>query len=140
MDKVLLDSDVVLDFFFDRLPFAEFAAQVIGLCEAQKIKGYLTPVIYSNTYYILRQTESHRKVVEKLKQLLSITDVLIMDKVVVSSALNSGFKDFEDSLQHFSAIKNGKIDVILTRNVKDYNKSEIAVMTPETYLKSFVVK
>jgi predicted nucleic acid-binding protein len=138
MDKVLIDTDVILDFFFDRQPFAEYSAQVLALCEAQKIIGYLTPVIYSNVYYLLRQTAKHEKVIESLKQLLMITDVLLMDKEVVRNALNSRFKDFEDSLQNFAAIKNGEIDVILTRNIKDFSKSEIGVLTPESYIKSII--
>ncbi len=138
MDNVLIDTDVILDLFFDRQPFAEYSAQVIGLCEANKIKGYVTPVIYSNAYYLLRQTAKHDKVIGNLKQLLIITDVLVMDKEVVSNALNSGFKDFEDSLQNFAALKNGEIDVILTRNVKDFSKSEIGVLTPESYIKSII--
>lgn len=137
MDKVLIDTDVILDFFFDRQPFVEYSAQIIALCEAKKIKGYLTPVIYSNVYYLLRQTARHEKVIDNLKQLLAITDVLLMDKEVVTNALNSGFKDFEDGLQSFAAMKNGEINVILTRNLKDYSKSEIGVLTPESYIKSF---
>ena len=138
MDKVLIDTDVILDFFFDRKPFSEYSFQVIGLCESNKIKGFVTPVIYSNVYYLLRRTARHDKVIEKLKQLLMITDVLLMDKEVVLNALNSGFKDFEDSLQNFAAMKNGEIDAILTRNLKDFSKSEIGVLTPESYIKSII--
>ena len=138
MDKVLIDTDVILDFFFDRQPFAEYASQVIGLCETNKIIGYVTPVICSNVYYLLRQTARHDKVIDHLKQLLMIIDVLMMDKEVVNNALNSGFKDFEDGLQNFAAMKNGKIDVILTRNLKDYSRSEIGVLTPESYIKSII--
>lgn len=58
-----------------------------------------------------------------------------MDKEVVLDTLNSEFKDFEDALQNFSAIQNGKIHIILTRNIKDFKKSNLAVLTPETYLK-----
>jgi len=58
-----------------------------------------------------------------------------MDKNAVLNALNSEFKDFEDALQNFSAIENGKIKVILTRNIKDFKKSKLAILTPETYLK-----
>jgi predicted nucleic acid-binding protein len=138
MDKVLIDTDVILDFFFDRQPFAEYSAQVIGLCEINKIRGFVTPVIFSNIYYLLRQTARHDKVIDNLKQLLTITDVLPMDREVVSNAFNSGFKDFEDGLQNFAAMKNGEIDVILTRNLKDYSKSEIGVLTPESYIKSII--
>jgi predicted nucleic acid-binding protein len=95
MDNVLIDTDVILDFFFDRQPYAEYSAQVIGLCETNKIKGFVTPVIFSNVYYLLRRTARHDKVIDILKQLLGITDVLAMDKEVVTNALNSGFKDLK---------------------------------------------
>ncbi|MBI9066260.1 MAG: PIN domain-containing protein [Salinivirgaceae bacterium] len=136
MDRVLIDSDVILDLFFDRKPFVEYSSLILSLCESGKIKGFLTPLIYSNVYYLLRQTAKHDKVIEKLKQLLKITDVLQMDRMVVENALNSGFKDFEDSLQNSSAVNNGNIDLILTRNLKDYKNSELGVFCPETYIKS----
>src|SRR3990172_12930120 len=116
MNKVLIDTDVILDFFFDRKPFSEHAAKIFSLCELKMIQGYVTPVIYSNVYYLLRQTAKHEKVIEKLNQLLTITDVLIIDKEVLVQALNSKFKDFEDALQNFAAIKVKTIDTILTRN------------------------
>ena len=136
MDKVLIDSDVILDFFFDRKPFSENAAQILSLCESKNIRGYITPVICSNIYYLLRQISRHEKVIKELSQLMTILDVLSMNRDIVIQALGSGFKDFEDALQHFAAIKSSIIDVILTRNVKDYVKSEIGVLTPESYLKT----
>jgi len=136
MDRVLIDSDVILDSLFDRKPFSEYATMILSMCESKKINGFLTPLIYSNVYYLLCRTAKHDKVIEKLKQLLQITDVLQMDRNVVENALNSRFKDFEDSLQNFSAVNNGKIDLILTRNLKDYKNSELGIFTPETFIKS----
>ena len=135
MENVLIDTDVILDFFFDREPYAEFVTDILNLCEENKIKGFTTPVIICNTYYLLRKTAKHDIVIEKIKQLLTIIDVLKIDKEVVLDSLNSDFKDFEDALQNYSAVKNGKISIVLTRNIKDYKKSELAVMTPETYLR-----
>jgi predicted nucleic acid-binding protein len=134
MKNILIDADVILDFFFDRKPFSEFATIIFSLCEGNKIKGFVTPVTYSNVYYLLKQTARHEKVIEKLTQLLSITDVLAMNRNVVFQALNSGFKDFEDALQHFSALHDKSVEAIITRNIKDYKLSEIAVLTPENFL------
>ncbi len=50
MDKVLIDSDVILDSLFDRKPFAEYSTAILSLCESGTIKGFLTPLIYSNVY------------------------------------------------------------------------------------------
>ena len=135
MDKVLIDTDVILDFFFDRQPFADYATEVLNLCAEKEIKGYTTPVIISNVYYLLRKTAKHDIIIEKIKQLLNIIDIIKIDRNAVLNALNSEFKDFEDALQNFSAIEYEQIEVILTRNLKDFKKSELAVFTPETYLK-----
>jgi predicted nucleic acid-binding protein len=135
MKRILIDTDVILDFFFDRKPFSDQSAQILTMCETKQIIGYITPVICSNLYYLLGQRAPHEKVIDKLKLLLTITDVLVMDREVVFQALNSGFSDFEDALQNFSAIKTGSIEVIITRNIKDFKNSTIGVLTPENYLK-----
>ena len=135
MDKVLIDTDVIMDFFFERQPFAEFATEILNLCEGNKIKGFVTPVIICNVYYLLRKSAKHEIIIEKIKQLLNIIEIVKMDKETVFGALNSNFKDFEDALQNFSAIENGEIKIILTRNIKDFKKSKLAILTPETYLK-----
>lgn len=135
MTKILIDTDVILDFFFDREPFSENAAKILSLCESKEITGFVTPVIISNVYYLLRQTAKHEKVIEKLKLLVSITEVLVIDKASIVEALNSEFKDFEDALQNYSAEQNKEIDIIITRNTKDYKNSSLGVMTPDSYLK-----
>jgi predicted nucleic acid-binding protein len=134
MKRVLIDTDVILDFFFNREPFSENSAKILSYCERKQIKGFVTPVIFSNTYYLLRKTAGHKKVIEKLTQLLSFIDVLTMDRDVVYQALISEFTDFEDALQNYAAVKHGKIDAIITRNIKDFKKSEIAILTPDNFV------
>ncbi|MEI8102146.1 MAG: PIN domain-containing protein [Chlorobium sp.] len=138
MKKVLIDTDVILDLFFDREPFSEDAAKVLSLCESREITGFITSVIISNVYYLLRRSSTHEKVIEKLTQLMTITEVLTTDKDVILKALNSNFRDFENALQNYSAEFNGHIDVILTRNIKDYKNSSLGIMTPGNYLKTKV--
>ena len=135
MTRILIDTDIILDFFFDRKPFSENAAKILSLCESKEIKGFITPVIISNVYYLLRQTAKHEKIIEKLKMLVSITEILVIDKDAILQALNSDFKDFEDALQNYAAELDKEIDVILTRNTKDFKNSSLAVMTPDNYMK-----
>jgi len=63
------------------------------------------------------------------------TEILVMDRNAIVQALRSDFKDFEDALQNYSAELNKEIDIIITRNVKDYKNSNLAIMTPDSYLK-----
>ena len=138
MHKILIDTDVILDFFYDRKPYSEYSAQLLSLCESRKITGYVSPVICSNAYYILRQTSRHTKVIEKLKQLRTILQVIPMNGDVVLKALDSGFDDFKDALQNYAAVRVKQIDAVITRNVKDYRKSELAVFSPEEFLSSIL--
>jgi predicted nucleic acid-binding protein len=66
MDRILIDTDVLLDFFYDRQPFSIDAAKVLSICELKLIHGYVTPVICSNLYYLLRQNANHEKVIGKI--------------------------------------------------------------------------
>ena len=136
MKNILIDTDVILDFFLDREPFSENAAKILSLCEKKEIIGFVTPVIVTHVYYLLSQKGKQEKVIEKLKILLSLLEILIIDKNSIMVALNSDFKDFEDALQNYAAELNGKIDIIVTRNTKDYKKSELGIMNPEDFLKS----
>lgn len=58
-----------------------------------------------------------------------------MNRQVIEYALNSEFTDFEDALQNYSAVKNGEIEAIITKNVKYFKKSEIGILTPESFVK-----
>ena len=134
MKRVLFDTDVLLDFLFDRKPFSDHTLKLLLACQDKKIIGFLTPVIFSNMYYILRQQASDVYVKEKLDVLLSILRVLPMSEQTVHLAMNSSFKDMEDALQYFSALKNANVDAILTRNTKDFKKSAIPVFLPSEWI------
>ena len=136
MTKILLDTDIILDFFFDREPYSENAAKILSLCESNRIEAYITPIIISNVYYLLRKTASHIQVITQLRLLMSIMNVLVVSKETILQAMNSSFKDFEDALQNYSAESNKTIDIILTRNVRDYKESALSVQTPDMFLKT----
>ncbi len=135
--SVLLDTNIILDLFLDRKPFSESAAIIFKLANEGEISAFVTPLSFSNCYYVLRKLASHQKVIEKLSQLLAIVDVTTMNKQSLKLALKSGFNDFEDALQYYSALSTEKLDAIITRNPKDFKKSQIAVLSPDTFIRLF---
>lgn len=138
MKSVLVDTDVLLDFYLDRKPFSDDSLQLLLKCEQKQFRAFITPVIVANTYYILRRHATHHYVVERLQILLNTISVLAMDQKQVLAALDSKFTDFEDALQYFSAVNSNKIDAIITRNIKDFKKSALPVFTPQEYLATFL--
>ncbi len=134
MKSVLIDTDVLLDFYLDRKPFSDDSLQLLLKCEQKQFRAYITPVIVANTYYILRRQATHHYVIERLQILLNTITILSMDQKQVLAALESKFTDFEDALQYFSAVNSNKIDAIITRNIKDFKKSTLPVFTPNEFL------
>ncbi len=135
--KVFIDSDVLLDFFFDRQPFAVHSREVLNLCEKGTIHGAVTPLVLSNVHYLIRQKSGNEITMKCIQYLVDQLDVLSMNKATVLAGLHSGFKDFEDSLQYGAVINDSTVSGIITRNVKDYKKSRVAVHTPAGFLAIF---
>jgi predicted nucleic acid-binding protein len=133
--KLFLDSDVVIDFFTDREPHANPASELFELNEQGIVKIYLSAVSINNIYYIVRRFLGHQKTLEVVETLTEMTGIIGTTKKEIIQALNNEFLDFEDSVQYSSALTIKDLDAIITRNVKDYRNSSIAVMTPLNFLK-----
>jgi predicted nucleic acid-binding protein len=136
MTDLFIDTDVIIDFLIDRKPHSREAAIIFTLIEQKKIKGYVSSLTFSNLYYVLRKVESHNKVITKLDSISRLVTILKVDQQTIKDAIASGFQDFEDSIQYNCALNYKRIDVLITRNTKDYKNSEIPVMTPADYLKT----
>lgn len=133
--KLFLDSDVVIDFITDREPFANPASELFELNEQGSIKLYLSAVSINNIYYIVRRFLGQKKTLEVIETLTEMTEVVGTTKKEIIQALKNDFTDFEDSVQYSSALTINGLDAIITRNIKDYRNSSIAVMTPLNFLK-----
>jgi predicted nucleic acid-binding protein len=66
--------------------------------------------------------------------LLDFLRVIPVDVAVIKKSLLSNHKDFEDAIQIFASHAEKDIDVIVTRNVKDFKNAEIAVLPPDELL------
>lgn len=64
-----------------------------------------------------------------------MTEIVGTTKTEIIQALKNEFSDYEDSVQYSSALTIKDVNAIITRNIKDYRNSSIAVMTPLNFLK-----
>ena len=133
MNKVFVDTDVILDLLARRIPHFHFSAVLFTFAEMKKLELYATPLIIANTFYILRKQLGNDSAKNALRKLRIHLHVIDSTESVIDKALNSDFSDFEDAIQYYTALEYG-IPVILTRNIRDYKKASIVVQTPESYL------
>jgi len=134
--KLFIDSDIILDVLAERGGFYESAAEIFNLGYTKKLSLYTSAVVLSNVFYILRKKYGIEKSRELLKKLRLVMKVLPITEKTVDAALNSGFADFEDALQYFSA-KENKISSFITRNTRDYKERDLILQTAEEFIRSF---
>ena len=96
---------------------------------------YISAVSINNIYYIVRKFIGHKKTLEVVETLAEMTEIVGTTKKEIIQALKNKFTDYEDSVQYSSALTIKDLDAIITRNIKDYRNSSIAVMTPLNFLK-----
>ena len=137
MTGIFIDTGIIIDFLADRQPFSQEAAAFFNLIDKKEVIAYSSALSYSNLYYVLSKYAPHKKVIALLNELSGLISILKVDDSIIKASLASDFKDFEDAIQYFTALENKKINVIITRNIKDYKKSSLPVMSPETFLKTY---
>lgn len=133
MTKVFVDTDVCIDLLSGRQPFNKTAEILFSRADNKKIKIYVSSLSFSNIDYVLRSqysTTHSRQLIGKFKTLVN---VLPVDSKTIDLAIVSDFNDFEDAIQYSCAIENN-LSTIITRNIKDYKKASIDVLTPETFI------
>jgi len=134
MRKLLVDTNIIIDLLTKRKEFYKPASTLFTYSDHNKIKLFVSSLTFANTYYLLAKelkSSEAKKVLRKLKLLVMI---LPMDDKIIDLSLNSEFNDFEDAIQYYTAIENG-LDIIVTRNLKDFKLSKIPVMTAGEFLK-----
>ncbi|TVR66468.1 MAG: PIN domain-containing protein [Spirochaetaceae bacterium] len=136
IERVLIDSDVVLDVATGRIPFVGESKRVLAHMEERRALGLVSAHSVTTMFYILRKLGGSDKALEFLSGLLGIVSVATEGHNDIVQAFDSGFPDFEDALQHQCARSNG-CGAIVTRNTDDYEKSRVPVYTPREYLAAF---
>ena len=133
--KILVDTNVIIDALTSREPFKEDAEQIFMLAANRIEDMYITASSATDIYYLVRKylhsTEQAKSVMSKLYELFYILDVTSSE---CKEALLSDMNDYEDAVISCCAVHN-HIDYIVTRNIKDYERSKVNAILPEQLLK-----
>ena len=133
--RLLIDANIILDVLQRREPFYEGSSIIWKLCETNQADGYISTLTFANLVYIMRKQlspEQIKDVYSALHMIFSFADLTSTD---LSSAADQKWDDFEDALQSVIA-KRIKAQYIITRNVKDFEESQVVALTPHEFLHS----
>ena len=131
-DRLFLDTNIVVDVLERREPYCREAVQLFTMAYNKQVQLIVSPMTYSTASFLLRKhgPDGVRNLLSNFRQL---SRVATTNERTVDDSLASQFKDFEDALQYYTALK-AKADVIITRNGKDFSASKLPVMTAKDFL------
>lgn len=136
MKKLLLDTNIILDLLGCREPFYEDTARLFSMGEYRQVNLLTSSLSIANTAYVLRKSHNTQTSRQILRKLTMIVKTLDLNGKIIELALNdNNFNDFEDAMQFFTAREN-HIDIIISRNQKDFKHSTIPVMNCAQFLSS----
>lgn len=134
MNRLLIDTNIVIDLLSKRELFYNEAAELFSRADKKELELTISSLTFANTNYILSKLKSPKDAREILRKFKVLVEILSLDDKITELALSDeNFQDFEDGLQYYSAIEN-QIDIIITRNKKDFKNSKIPVLTAREFL------
>lgn len=131
--KIFVDCDVLLDVGLGREPFCNASGELLDYLSNNKGCGFIAWHSVANFFYITAKSnlkEQRKAFISELCSFLTIVPVSNHDLML---ALELPLSDFEDAMQCACAIAC-HADVIVSRNIKDYQNSPIKTLTPEQIL------
>ena len=133
MKHYLVDTNVVIDMLLNRED-ADAACAVFDGAERGDYVLHICALSFTTMYYSLRKVLTHEQRIDALTQLREIVKVTYVGAPVIDMALKSGWKDFEDAVQNFSAVVDPQVSAIITRNTKDFKASSLEVIDSTAFL------
>lgn len=138
--KIFVDTNVLADLLLHRQDFYDDAARLFSLFDKKKFIGCVASFSFATISYLLEKYAklTSEQIGEQFQKVSTLVKIIPLDEKVLYQSFDvksSGFSDIEDSMQYFSA-KKAKCSFIITRNKKDFEKSEIPVFTADEFLNS----
>lgn len=132
--NAFIDTNVLLDVLAKREPFYKDSAAVWTLAEQGSVKGLVSPVSFTNVFYMMRKWGGAKTARRAMVLLRDAFTPVACDALIINQAIDVGTDDFEDAVQYFSALHAGA-DCILSRNPDDFpRRPAVPVLSPAEFL------
>ena len=135
--KVLLDTNVVLDYLGANMGFTEDAEKVFDLASKRKDLKLVSSSAITDILYVLRRAVKDRELVKrKYESFRKKIRILAVTEQDIDKAFARDWKDFEDAVQ-YTVAETDHVDCIITRNKSDFEEDEIPIYSPREFVEGF---
>ncbi|MFZ1693544.1 MAG: PIN domain-containing protein [Flavobacteriales bacterium] len=139
--RVLVDSDVIVAVMDGTEAQSDSSKAFLDIALKGGFIAVITPLIAANVMYALRRKWRTTKpktwqadINQVMAAMLSTLRMIPVDERDFLASLASAFIDKEDGIQHFAAVRHGKVDAIVTCNAKDYALGSIPALEPAEFI------
>jgi len=133
MNRILIDTNVVLDVLLERQPHAKLSAEIWKAIETGASEGLLAAHAITTIHYLIQKELGVTKAKRLISEILRVFRVAAVDGAVIEEALRLSLLDFEDAVTA-SAARSSECDYIVTRDPKGFRGSPVRPLTPEAAL------
>ena len=133
--NIFVDANVIIDYVLDRKYHTANANAIFLYAPKFSVVLYVCSYTLAIAYHFLRDANvPHYHALNTLERLLREVRCLPVDDAIIKQAMKSDFRDFEDAIQYQCALQFSKCEIIITRNPKDFESSNLPVTTPQRFL------
>lgn len=134
--RLLLDTNIILDYLLHREPFYCDSRTVILLGCTGESETYIPASTATDINYFLKKEYGSARAQEIIENDLDFLKLAPITQTEVSQALSLRWRDFEDAVIATTA-EAINADFIVTRNQKDFKLSKIKALSPTELLRWF---
>ena len=131
--RIFLDTNVILDYLLEREPFYYDALKLWAACEEGTVEGYVSALTVNNVHDIAHRLKSETTAMIAVRGILSVFNVVPLDKELMKLAADFHDRDYEDDIQLQSAIRSGCTH-LFTRDPTHFHTKALALVPPSSFL------
>lgn len=136
MMKLCFDTNVVIDILarVSDYPDSYYSCDIANI---RRFDSYIPASSITDIAYVLHRFGLNRTQIRKnLKSIYELFDIFDVNRSDCRIATDSDMSDFEDAVLAAAAQRNN-IDMIITRDISDFKRSPVPVITPRDFVKQF---
>jgi predicted nucleic acid-binding protein len=126
--RVLLDTNIILDFLLAREPFFSDADALMQSIRSGQIQGFVTATTLTDIFYIARKSKGIEMAKQNVSDLLTTMQICTVDRSILEEAISFSLPDFEDAVQLACAISEN-LDAIVTRDAEGFAGANLPVLS-----------
>jgi predicted nucleic acid-binding protein len=130
--RVLLDTNVLIDFYNKREPFYRDAFKLRVMQEFGDVELWASVQSFSDISFVLRDVADTEKLQQAFLASLSFLRVCSLDQGDLEKVCHASWADLEDCMIE-QCSKKIKAEYLLTRDPKGFSKSAATVLNPSEF-------